>query len=68
MHDPRIVVTVSGGVVALAAGAAGAATQEPLFAVAAGVALVPAVLVLKVLSNQMNLRLNQRTGDSSCLS
>jgi two-component system cell cycle response regulator len=44
MHDPRIVVTVTSGVVALAAGAAGAATQQPMFAVVAGVAGVVAAI------------------------
>jgi diguanylate cyclase (GGDEF)-like protein len=44
MHDPRLVVAVSGGLAALTAGAVGVATNSPLFAVVAGVAGVIAAI------------------------
>ncbi len=44
MHDARLVVAVSSGLIALAAGAVGVATSSPLFAVVAGVAGVVAAI------------------------
>jgi diguanylate cyclase (GGDEF)-like protein len=44
MHDPRLVVSVAGGLAALGAGAIGVATNSPAFAVVAGVAGVIAAI------------------------
>jgi diguanylate cyclase (GGDEF)-like protein len=44
MHDPRLVIAVSGGLAALCAGAIGVAMNSPAFAVVAGVAGVIAAI------------------------